>query len=186
LRSYERPAKLTELAFIAIGSNIDPEVNLPRAVEQLRQLGQLQRVSQVYQTPPIGSRDQPDLLNAAVLIEVERSAEALRSDLRRIEDDLGRIRTTDKYAPRTIDLDLVLFGSQIVSGPGHTVPDPEITRRAHLAVTLADLAPDFTHPDSGEPLRVIAERLRSGSNLRARPDVTVKLRALQETPGGSN
>jgi len=120
-------------------------------------------------------------LNAAVLLVVDRSPVALRAELRRIEAELGRVRTSDKYAPRTIDLDLALLGDQIHQGPGFRIPDPGISRLAHLAIPLAELAPGYRHPELGETLAEIADRLRAGSRLVRRTDLSEELNELLAT-----
>jgi 2-amino-4-hydroxy-6-hydroxymethyldihydropteridine diphosphokinase len=162
---------LPELAFIALGSNIKPEKYLPLAVEKLEIVGRLVAVSEVYQNPALGSTPQPDFLNAAVLVESELPPLEIRTLLRDIEAELGRLRTEDKYAPRTIDLDLSLLGYTILNTPELTLPDPDLLSRTHLAVTLAELSPDFIHPLTQEPLCEIADRLRSEAELVTRPDV---------------
>ncbi len=165
----ERP---TELAFIALGSNIEPEYHLPEATRQLRSLGRMESVSFAYQSKPIGEREQPDFLNAAVLISVNDEPEVLRTMLREIETSLGRIRTEDKYASRTIDLDLVLLGDCV--DPKFPLPDPDILTRAHLAIPLAELDAEFCHPTTHEALGTIANRLKSDL-LRANKDVSQQL-----------
>ncbi len=167
---------MPEPAFVSLGSNIEPERNLLLAVARLAEIGRLQAVSAVYQTPAIGPRPAPDFLNAAVLIGTNLPPEEIRLRLRRIESDLGRVRSNDRYAPRTIDLDLCLLGNRVVETPELRVPDPDILTRPYLAVTLAELAPDFVHPETDETLAAIAERLRTGANLIARPDVSQALR----------
>jgi len=97
-------------AYLSLGSNIEPERYLPAAVQRLARFGQIRAVSHVWQTQPVGLVDQPDFLNAAVLLETPLSAAALRQQVvARIEQDLGRARTGNKNAPRTIDIDIVLF-----------------------------------------------------------------------------
>ena len=113
-----------------------------------------------------------------MLLEVDLAPGELRRELRKIEADQGRVRTADKYAPRTIDLDLSLFGDQVLSGSDYQIPDPELTRLAHLAIPLAELAPEFRHPSLDETLRQIADRLRPGSKLVRRPDLSEQLRGL--------
>jgi len=113
-----------------------------------------------------------------VLLEVDIAPEELRTELHKIETDLGRVRTRDKYAPRIIDLDLSLFGDQVLSGSDYQIPDPELTRLAHLAIPLAELAPEFRHPSLDETLRQIADRLRPGSKLVRRPDLSEQLSGL--------
>lgn len=161
--------RLTELAFIALGSNIRPEYYLPEATRHLRSLGHMEAVSSAYQSKPIGEHEQPDFLNGAVLISVNEEPEVLRTMLRGIETSLGRIRTEDKYASRTIDLDLVLLGNRV--DPKFPLPDPDILTRAHLAIPLAELDAEFCHPTTHEALDTIANRLRSDL-LRANKDVS--------------
>jgi 2-amino-4-hydroxy-6-hydroxymethyldihydropteridine diphosphokinase len=162
---------LPERAFVSIGSNIEPEKHLPLAIPRLMDVGMLIAVSQVYQNPAVGPTGQPGFLNAAALVETELPPLDVRSLLRAIEKDLGRVRTDDKYAPRTIDLDLCIYGQLIIDTCELTLPDPEILGRAHLAVPFAELAPGYRHPVTMETLREIADRLLPGSELRLRPDV---------------
>ena len=166
---------MPELAFIALGSNVEPEANLPRAARLLAEIGALRAVSMAYQNPAIGPSPAPDFLNAAVLVETNLTAEDIRERLREIESDLGRVRTSDKYAPRVIDLDLCLLGSQVVETPELRLPDPDVLARAHLAIPLAELDPDFLYPTTGEPLRTIASRLATTAQLTPRPDIVLKL-----------
>ncbi len=113
-----------------------------------------------------------------MLLEVDLSLEELRGELRKIEADQGRVRTGDKNAPRTIDLDLSLFGDQVLSGADYQIPDPELTRLAHLAIPLAELAPEYRHPSLDGTLRLIADRLRPGSKLVRRSDLSEQFRTL--------
>lgn len=166
---------MSELVFISLGSNIEPEVHLTTAVQRLKELGSLIGLSTVYQNPALGPTQQPDFLNAAVLIETDLTVDAIRNLLRRIEADLGRVRTEDKYAPRTLDLDLCLYGDLVVETPQFTLPDPEMLTLAHLAIPVAELAPDYIHPVTDESLKDIAARLRSSATLLPRPDVTARL-----------
>lgn len=154
-------AQPTELAFIALGSNIQPEVHLQEAISHLLlSLGQMKAISRVYRSKPVGGREQPDFLNAAVLMRVSGEPALIRTQLRKIETALGRVRTQDKYASRTMDLDLVLYGDRV--DPKFPLPDPEILTREHLAVPLAEIDPDFCHPITGEALETIAARLQRG------------------------
>jgi 2-amino-4-hydroxy-6-hydroxymethyldihydropteridine diphosphokinase len=166
---------LPEQAFLALGSNIEPEKNLPLAIARIDVIGHQLAVSNVYQNPAIGPQPRPDFLNAAVLVESELSPLEIRGQLRDIEAELGRVRSDDKYAPRTIDLDLCLLGSTILNTPELVLPDPDLLTRAFLAVTMAELAPGFPHPITKEPLADIASRLRPGANLTPRPDVHIQV-----------
>lgn len=162
---------MAELAFICLGSNVEPERHLAAALGRLRKVGRLVAVSPVYQSAAVGPRPAPDFLNAAALVETEREPLDIRAVLRRIEAGLGRVRSADRYAPRTIDLDLCLLGDRTLSEEGLTLPDPAVLERAYLARVLADLDPAFPYPGRGEPLGEIARRLAPGSRLVPRPDV---------------
>ena len=173
LRLNGEERTLPELAFISLGSNIEPESNLPLATTQLRSLGTLVACSRVYQNPAIAPEPQQDYLNAAVLIETELPPSDIRVRLREIETQLGRIRTADKYAPRTIDLDLSLYGDHQIQTSELTLPDPDIGERPYLAKTLAELRPQMVYPGSNLTLSQIAEALLPGSQLTERHDVVL-------------
>jgi 2-amino-4-hydroxy-6-hydroxymethyldihydropteridine diphosphokinase len=147
---------------IAIGSNIDREQKLPQALAALK--GQpelsLRAVSPIYESLPVGARvEQPLFFNAAALIETRLGPVNLKAMLLTIEANLGRVRNGDKYAPRPIDLDIALYGQQILELHGRHIPDPDILSLPHLALPLADVAPDWTHPELGLTLQEIAKRL---------------------------
>lgn len=159
-----------ERAFVLLGSNLDPEVNLPRAVAALARLGRILGVSSVYQSPPSARPEQPDFLNAAVLLETGLEPAALQRALRNTEAELGRVRRSDRHAARPIDLDLVLYGSRIEAGPV-TLPDPDLLEHAYAAAPIAELDPEFLHPVVGEALSRIAGRLTKDATLKRREDV---------------
>ncbi len=175
---------LLERAFIAIGSNIVPERNLPLAVKHLSTIGDVVAVSHVYQNPAVGLLPQPDFLNAAVLVETELAPLEVRRRLRAIEGELGRVRQRDAHAARTIDLDLCLYGSLVLSVPELTLPDAGITERAFLAVPLAELAPGFLHPVVGASLADLAARLRGDAALVRRSDVGLPIASTTRRAGG--
>jgi 2-amino-4-hydroxy-6-hydroxymethyldihydropteridine diphosphokinase len=162
---------MTKKAFISLGSNIDPEENLPLAMRKLSVIGEIVAVSMVYQNSAVGPTPQPDFLNAAVLIATDLEPMELRTRLRDIEAKMGRVRSDDKYAPREIDLDLCLLGEILFESPELTLPDPNLLERPHLIVPMAELEPDFVHPVTGESLWRIAERLKGDTQLTPRPDV---------------
>jgi 2-amino-4-hydroxy-6-hydroxymethyldihydropteridine diphosphokinase len=164
---------LPELAFVSLGSNIEPEKYLPLAVARLRGLGRLIACSRVYQNPAIASEPQPDYLNAAVLIETQLLPLEIRTRLREIETQLNRVRIADKFAPRTIDLDLCLYGDLQMESPELTLPDPDIQKRPHLALTLAEIHPHQKYPGSTRTLTEIASSLQQGVDFTERPDVSL-------------
>jgi 2-amino-4-hydroxy-6-hydroxymethyldihydropteridine diphosphokinase len=177
----ERQKISPERAFISLGSNITPEKYLPLAIQQLHSLGEILGTSCVYQNPPVGRPEQADFLNAAALVETTLSAIEIRNHLRKVEANLGRVRTEDKFAARTIDLDLCLLGDMILDRPEITLPDPDLLSRGHLAIPIAELAPDFRHPLTGETLEQIANTLRPNATLTLREDITERLKEAAKT-----
>lgn len=153
--------------YVSLGSNINPEQNLPAAVRRLAARFRLRAVSPVYATAPVGKTDQPDFYNAAALIETELDAIELKRVLQSIEQELGRVRTQDKNAPRTIDLDISLFDDQVLDVGSRHIPDPEILHYAHIARPLADLAPQLRHPETGQTLQDIARGLGESGMRRS-------------------
>ncbi len=181
------------LAYLSLGSNIDPERNLARAVEHLREAGELRAVSTVYETEPQGRADQPNFLNAAVLLATTLDAGVLKGRvIAGIEKALGRVRDPeDKNAPRTIDVDIAIWVPGGAAGIGDamgggdaaaeggagshaSVFSPEIPRWAHVAVPLAEIAPDLVPAEGGRSLAELAAELSATAHPpRARPDITL-------------
>lgn len=154
---------------ISVGSNINPEDNIPDALERLAARAELRAVSTFHRTPALGRPRQPDYLNGACLISTALLPRQLKFDvLRPIEGEMGRIRTGDTYASRTIDLDIALFGEMVVSEPGVIIPDPSIVKRAFLALPLHELAPEAVLLDTGLPLCEVARTLKTAGMTPAR------------------
>ncbi len=154
----------TTQAIISLGSNVERERNLPEAVRLLRRhrLIDVEHVSKFYESPPVGGPpDAGYYFNAAVLVCTSLSAEELREELRHFEDVLGRVRTLDKNEPRTIDLDVTYFGDVMASFENWELPDPQALTEAHVAIPAADVAPNWTHPKTGDTLHEIAQQLDS-------------------------
>jgi 2-amino-4-hydroxy-6-hydroxymethyldihydropteridine diphosphokinase len=146
-------------AFIGVGSNIAPEENIREALRQLAQSVRLVSISTFYKEPAIGRPEDPDFYNGVVAIDTDLPPAKLKwGVLRPIEATLGRSRSTDKYAARTIDLDLLLYGNSVISNDELTIPDPDILTRAFIAVPLYEIAPALVLPGFGVPIREIAER----------------------------
>jgi 2-amino-4-hydroxy-6-hydroxymethyldihydropteridine diphosphokinase len=140
-----------ERAAVALGSNVGDRLDhLESAVEALRSLGVVAAESPVYETAPIGGPDQGPYLNAVVLLDTELPAGDLLDGLLEIERAGGRQRR-EQWGPRTIDLDLLLYGAESIDRPGLTVPHPRMTRRRFVLDPLLDVWPDAVLPD-GTPL----------------------------------
>jgi 2-amino-4-hydroxy-6-hydroxymethyldihydropteridine diphosphokinase len=145
--SHEPPVT----AFIGLGSNLDnPPAQIRRALRALATLPgtRLVRQSSLYRNPPSGYLDQPDFVNAVAQLETGLAPRALLERLLEIERDHGRVRALPD-GPRTLDLDLLLYGARSVSEPGLTVPHPRLLERAFVLVPLAEIAPDARVPGSG-------------------------------------
>src|SRR5210317_141925 len=122
-------------------------------------------LSTVFETVPMGLKEQPNFFNMAALIETDLDPCQIKLQvIQPIEIELQRQRKADKNAPRTIDLDIVLYNDEVFdyipsNGRIHHLPDPDILRFAHVAVPIAELAPDKRHPETGQELSIIALEL---------------------------
>lgn len=145
-------------AFIGLGANLgEPEAQVRTAIAALGKLPKtrLVRASSLYRSAPVGYANQPDFVNAVAEIETELGPAALLEELLKIEVRLGRARTFPN-APRTLDLDLLLYGAQIVAEPGLTVPHPRMHERAFVLAPLAEIAPEAVVPGKGTAATLLA------------------------------
>lgn len=134
--------------YVSLGSNIDREKNLRGGLEELREaFGELV-LSPVYESSAVGFEGEP-FLNLVAAFDTGQSIEAVDATLSRIEERHGRIRGEERFAPRTLDIDLLLFGDRVVQQPGLKVPRDEIMSYAFVLKPLADLAGNDLHPVSG-------------------------------------
>ena len=136
-------------AVVALGSNIEREQRLPQALRALRRHPQItvKAVSNVYESPAINGPDgAPDFFNAAAVIRTNLEPAELRQELRAIERQLGRVRSDDRNAPRTIDLDIVYYDDLVAEYDGWQIPAADAATAPHLALPIAEVAPDWTHP----------------------------------------
>lgn len=133
-------------AYLGLGGNLgDRLAALRDAMNALGSLGKIVAVSSIYETAPVGYLDQPSFLNAAAVLETSLTAEELLSATLEIERSLGRERTF-RNAPRTLDIDLLMYDDKISDDPGLTLPHPRLYERAFVLVPLAEIAPDIRHP----------------------------------------
>ncbi len=153
--------------YLLLGTNIQPEVNIQAAIQLLRDQVELRRVSTVWETPAVGSKG-PKFLNLVVEIRTNLEPDIVRQHvLRAIEARLGRVRSFDKNAPRTIDLDILIYDKVIM--------EPNIWRQAHIACPLATLLPNLQEPQSGFTLFQIAAELKRSEHVQLRSDLEIKL-----------
>lgn len=149
-------------AFVGIGANLGDPVDQVRSA--CRALGEdlpetrLLRCSRLYRNPPMGPQDQPDYVNAVVWLQCGLSAFALLQGLQAIEQRMGRVRNGDRWGPRLIDLDLLVFGDQVINEPGLHVPHPGLPERDFVLFPLCEIAPDLLIPQYGSVLALCAGR----------------------------
>ena len=133
-------------AFIGIGANLGNRVEtLKRAVYNLSESVCLVGASRIYETEPIGFKDQPAYLNAVLKIETQMGARTLLNHLLALELEFGRIRK-EKWGPRILDLDILLYGVEFIEEEGLHIPHPHLHLRSFVLAPLCDLAPDDHHP----------------------------------------
>jgi 2-amino-4-hydroxy-6-hydroxymethyldihydropteridine diphosphokinase len=147
--------------FLSLGSNIEPEVNILQAIEELGRYGSVAAISTIWETAPIGSTDQPNYLNAVLHLQADISAQKFQDQvIPAIETLLKRVRGPDKYGPRTIDVDILLFNNEVLTLGHRKIPSREILERAFVAIPLAEIAPNLRHPINGEEMKTIANKFK--------------------------
>jgi 2-amino-4-hydroxy-6-hydroxymethyldihydropteridine diphosphokinase len=153
----------SHLAYLSLGSNIEPEVNLRAAVHRLSESGEVQTISGVWEFEPVGTTG-PNYLNTCLVFKSGFSRLDLKENiLRPIERQLGRHRSGDKFAPRPIDMDIIIFDGKLI--------DADMLSLAYVVVPLAEIHPGFHNPRTGETIRETSTRLRQTVWLEARPGV---------------
>jgi 2-amino-4-hydroxy-6-hydroxymethyldihydropteridine diphosphokinase len=145
--------------YISLGSNLgEREAMLARAISTFPDAITLQRTSSVYETQPWGYHDQPNFLNMVVETQTNLPPSDLMAYLKAIEARLGRIPTF-RYGPRTIDLDILLYGITILDSPELVIPHPQMHTRAFILVPLAELVPHLIHPLLGISMAALRDSL---------------------------
>jgi len=150
------------VAYVGLGGNLgDAAASVREAFGALARLPgtRLLRASRLYRTPAWGVTAQPDFINAVAMLDTALAPSALLEGLLRIERDAGRDRRadgSDRWGPRTLDLDLLLYGDQVIDTPGLTVPHPYLLRRAFVLVPLMEIAPDIHVPGHGAAADALA------------------------------
>ena len=148
-------------AYIALGSNLaSPLTQVNAAIAALGAIpdSRIVAVSSFYRTPPLGPQDQPDYLNAAVALETTLAPEALLDHTQRIELERGRVRKAERWGPRTLDLDIMLFDDETVATSRLTVPHYDMKNRGFMLWPLFEIAPELHFPD-GETLVSVLDHL---------------------------
>jgi 2-amino-4-hydroxy-6-hydroxymethyldihydropteridine diphosphokinase len=161
--------------YIAAGSNVEPEKNLPAGIRLLKTWFNVIAISPIYESEPVdGMPDEPRYLNAVIQIETYVFLDLFRKRLRMIEGRMGRVRYDrdgNESKLVTLDLDVLLFNNETSRSMFEPLPHPDITNHAHVAVPLADISPTKRHPVTGETFSEIAARFRDSSALKVRGDL---------------
>jgi 2-amino-4-hydroxy-6-hydroxymethyldihydropteridine diphosphokinase len=152
--------------YLSLGSNLGDRVaNLEAAIDRLRAIGDVVRVSSFYETEPVEFTAQPWFLNCVVQLETEKVPKQVLAAIVAIEREMGRRRTRQK-GPRLIDLDILLFGSSAIKTAGLTVPHPAMHERRFVLEPLAEIAPEVCHPVLERTAHELREALPPGQAVR--------------------
>ena len=165
-KSNEAEMNESHLAYLSLGSNIQPEIHLVKAIERLQKFGSIEKISSAWESESVGAEG-PNYLNACVslltpLLQTQLKEQALLP----IEAELGRRRSANKFAPRTIDIDIVVFDGKSC--------DDKYWEQAFVVIPLAEIHPHYQNPFTWEHIIQTATRLRQKVWMEARPDVLAR------------
>jgi 2-amino-4-hydroxy-6-hydroxymethyldihydropteridine diphosphokinase len=159
---------MPNIVYLSLGSNVgDREAQLRDAVERLSTLGRVIAVSSFYETEPVEFTAQPWFINCAVALETSSTPEQLMTSILRIEEEMGRRRVQNK-GPRSIDIDILLFGDAIIESSELTIPHPAMHQRRFVLEPLAEIVPQAQHPVFQKTVRELLDQLPAGQSVRKR------------------
>ena len=163
-------------AYVSVGSNIDPKANIEAGLKALAEAVRVVKISTMYASSPAIRPEQADFINGVWQLDTELDPWTLKFEvLRAVEAGLGRTRGPDKHAARTLDLDLLLLGNQVVRSDDLVLPDPDIYQSAYVLFPLAEIAPNLVLPDT--KLRVQdLEGANNAFGLSPLPELTASLK----------
>ena len=157
---------MPQIVYLSLGSNVgDREAQLRDAVARLGAAGRVVALSSVYETEPVELTGQPWFLNCAVALETEKSPGELMTAILDIEQEMGRRRVLRK-GPRSIDIDILLFGGTIMDSTELTIPHPAMHHRRFVLEPLAEIAPELQHPVLKKTIRELLDALPPGQAVR--------------------
>lgn len=153
-------------AYLSLGSNVgERELHLREAITRIATAGRIVAVSSFYETEPVEFTEQAWFLNCAVALETSQSPLAVMKTALQIEREMGRVRHKKK-GPRTIDIDILLFGDMVINAPELMIPHPAMQQRRFVLEPLAEIAPEARHPLLKRTVRELLEELPAGQIVR--------------------
>jgi 2-amino-4-hydroxy-6-hydroxymethyldihydropteridine diphosphokinase len=179
-----------QTAYIGMGANLTssagtPESTLAAAATRLQSLGRVTRRSSLYSTEPVGFDDQPSFVNAVVALETDLEPQELLNGLLTIEQDFGRDRSAGiANGPRTLDLDILLFGDQVINQRGLLIPHPRLAERGFVLVPLNEIAPDIRQAGSGLSVSQLLDSFHKSA--KSTGDAVVPIQSDSWCAGGSD
>ena len=156
-----------ENVFLGIGSNVGDRIYfLAEAVKKLRKTPSTRvvKISSVYQTEPVGVKNQYDFLNAVVLVQTSIGVSDFHSRIKVIEKEIGRVER-NRWGPREIDIDILLFGDRVINGTAMTIPHAEMANRRFVLQPLAEIAPEMIHPLSYKTVKVLLAECKDSNSV---------------------
>lgn len=156
------------IVYIGLGSNLSkPIAQVNKAITNIKQLPQSQviKISSLYLSKPMGPQDQDDYINAILAIETTLSAIALLDALQGIENSAGRVRKDNRWGARILDLDIILFGNDIINTERLTIPHYGMTKREFVLLPLAEISPELTLPD-GDSVKLLSQNIANNGITR--------------------
>jgi 2-amino-4-hydroxy-6-hydroxymethyldihydropteridine diphosphokinase len=148
--------------YLGLGSNVgNRQENLKKALGYLEQRMRLTAKSSVYETEPVGNTDQPVFLNMVCEVKTTLPPESLLVLTKGIEKKLGRMPSHPKDSPRTMDIDILFYGDQVLNNPDLIIPHPRLSRRAFVLIPMNEIAPDFIDPATGRSISAMLNEIQA-------------------------
>ncbi len=152
------------LAFFSLGSNLSPKLHLERALEEIGKKFPLEGISHVYRTKPVGYVKQPYFWNMVVAgRKSNEDPEVIRRWILRLEEQNKRRKSHKTFGPRTVDIDLILFGDSVINNKSFSIPHPDIEKKAFVLFPLLEICPNLIHPKNGKSMIEISAAFKSGT-----------------------